>query len=220
MEKEPKFELIEIFYSVQGEGRYQGAPAIFIRLSRCDMHCHFCDTPYNKVNMEMTGEEIRDEVLTLRHNAGNVMGRGKPMIVLTGGEPALQLQDEAHNIAMRKALRGFFVAIETTGMHPIPSWITWITISPKVWPVNLDTLAVADELKFLMFPSGQFSCGNTEEIAASCEDLPLRDLYVQPITDPRDSLKTKEAEQKALLFVKANANFMYGNRLQNQLEVR
>ena len=70
----------EIFYSLQGEGYHAGTAAVFVRLSGCNLHCPFCDTQHES-GTEMTDEEIVEAV--------------KPyparLVVITGGEPSLQL---------------------------------------------------------------------------------------------------------------------------------
>lgn len=212
-----KFELIEIFYSVQGEGQLQGRPAVFIRLSRCDMHCHFCDTPYKEINMELTAPEIRQKVDELIQGADH-----RPFIVLTGGEPCLQLKDEQASLELQEALEVFEVAIETTGMHKVPEWIDWVTVSPKVWPLPKLNIHRANEIKFLMFSSGEFTCGNKSEIIEIIKELCNSTyMFVQPVTDVHGrENKTKLAEQEVLNFVKAHPQFNYGNRLQNQLGVK
>ena len=70
----------EIFYSLQGEGHFAGTPAVFVRFSGCNLTCGFCDTDHRR------GEEWGEEAVVaevLRHPARHV--------VLTGGEPALQV---------------------------------------------------------------------------------------------------------------------------------
>lgn len=122
----------EIFYSVQGEGRFTGTPAVFLRLSGCNQKCDFCDTLHESFT-EMTEEEIVEHVckFAARH------------IVITGGEPTLQLTtpfiNKLHTV-------GFFVQIETNGSIALPEdcHIDWITCSPKAAPV---CLAYVDELK-------------------------------------------------------------------------
>ena len=79
----------EIFYSVQGEGVHIGKPAVFLRLSLCNLACTWCDTKYTwdwkrydpkKQIIEMSPEEIGREVL--RYNCKH--------LVVTGGEPMIQ----------------------------------------------------------------------------------------------------------------------------------
>ncbi|MDE6629453.1 MAG: 7-carboxy-7-deazaguanine synthase QueE, partial [Muribaculaceae bacterium] len=93
----------EIFYSIQGEGAHTGVPAVFVRLSGCNLRCPFCDTDFNS-GEEMTSEEIAAAVnaYPARH------------VIITGGEPTLQLdvrisrmmKNNGKNIQMEK--NGFF----------------------------------------------------------------------------------------------------------------
>lgn len=124
----------EIFYSLQGEGYYTGTPAVFLRLSGCNMACPFCDTQHQE-GVEMTDEDIVKEVLKYpaRH------------IVITGGEPTMQLTAGLTN-ALKQA--GFFIQIETNGSIALPEGceIDWITCSPKAKQIKIQRV---DELKVL-----------------------------------------------------------------------
>lgn len=70
----------EIFYSIQGEGRYTGTPAIFIRLAGCNLRCNFCDTEHQPYQ-DLTEEEIMRQIADFPASH----------IVITGGEPMLQI---------------------------------------------------------------------------------------------------------------------------------
>lgn len=122
----------EIFYSLQGEGRFTGTPAVFIRFSGCNLSCSFCDTSHEPFT-EMSEDGILDAAASFpaRH------------AVITGGEPALQL---TASLVDKLHAAGFFVQIETNGTHPVPQeWgIDWVTCSPKVSNIALSRI---DELK-------------------------------------------------------------------------
>jgi len=76
-----KLKINEIFIGIQGEGRYTGIVALFIRLSGCNLACRWCDTKYHKnINKEMTPLELADEIE--KYEISN--------IIWTGGEPMLQ----------------------------------------------------------------------------------------------------------------------------------
>lgn len=155
----------EIFYSMQGEGAYTGTPAVFVRLSGCNRRCTFCDTDFAAFE-EMSEEEIVEA-------AAAYPGRH---LVLTGGEPALQVTAEF--VGKLKAA-GFFVQIETNGSLPVPENIDWVTCSPKDTPWRIGRV---DELKVVyqgqdveaiaahFSPKVQClqpcSCQNTEETIA------------------------------------------------------
>lgn len=110
--------IVEIFYSLQGEGSRAGQATVFVRIAGCSLACSFCDTDF-RPRRELTVEEIVREVQTF----------GCPWICLTGGEPTLydlsSLCDAFH-------AAGFQVQTETNGQHPRPSWnLDHITVSPK-----------------------------------------------------------------------------------------
>ncbi len=112
----------EIFYSLQGEGRFTGTPAVFVRLSGCNLACDFCDTDHAG-GVEMTEDQILAEVLS--HAACHV--------VITGGEPTLWL-----TLPLLAKLRaaGRYVQIETNGTVAVGREmlenIDWVTCSPKL----------------------------------------------------------------------------------------
>lgn len=128
----------EIFYSLQGEGYHSGTPAVFVRLSGCNLRCPFCDTRHEH-GTEMSEAEVVEAV------------RQYPaqLVVVTGGEPALQLTpslvDALHAAGRR-------VAVETNGTRPLPANVDWVTLSPKdafLGPQAVPVLTKADELKLL-----------------------------------------------------------------------
>lgn len=107
----------EIFYSLQGEGGRSGEPSIFIRLTKCNLVCDFCDTDF------ANGDEMSlDEILAV------LQQYPCKWIIWTGGEPTIQLTDEC--LAFFKE-HGYKQAIETNGTRNVPSLIDYITCSPK-----------------------------------------------------------------------------------------
>lgn len=128
----------EIFYSLQGEGFHSGEAAVFVRLSGCNLKCPFCDTNH-EAGVQMSEEAIVSEV------------RKYParMVVVTGGEPSLQLSE---TLVDALHAHGKLVAVETNGTHPIPGNVDWVTLSPKdafLGPQAKPLLTKADELKVL-----------------------------------------------------------------------
>lgn len=121
----------EIFYSIQGEGRYTGMPAVFVRFAGCNLRCPFCDTEFESYT-EMSEDEIVAAVCS--YPASHV--------ILTGGEPTLQLTTSLlHKLNGEQRM----VHIETNGTHPLPDGpIHWVTCSPKYAALNIQRI---DELK-------------------------------------------------------------------------
>lgn len=132
------YKINEIFYSIQGEGANAGVPAVFVRFSGCNRRCPFCDTDHES-GVEMTAEQIRQAV----EKASDGL---KTMVVLTGGEPTLQLSEDENLFPDAGDRR--LIAIETNGTGAVPSWIDWVTVSPKD-DIPLDQLPRFNEVKLL-----------------------------------------------------------------------
>ena len=116
-------QLTEIFYSLQGEGSYAGAPAVFVRLAGCNLSCAFCDTDYALKFLA----SVDDVVARVREIGGDC-----PMVVITGGEPFAQRE----TLALISALRadGKRVHVESNGTIPVGAELpsdVWLTVSPK-----------------------------------------------------------------------------------------
>ena len=117
---QPSWKVSEIFYSVQGEGRHTGMPAVFLRLAGCSMGCDFCDTKY-----AFSGGQ---EMNSLQVLVGLAAFPCKT-VVITGGEPAEQ--DLPALIAALKSA-GYAVHIETNGAHDCDvSRADFVCVSPK-----------------------------------------------------------------------------------------
>lgn len=113
------YKINEIFYSLQGEGRWTGRPAVFVRFSGCNLACPFCDTDFHGFS-EMTAEDIVERCKQL--------GGKCRFVILTGGEPTLQVDDLLVETLHQE---GFFISMETNGTRPCPQGIDWVTCSPK-----------------------------------------------------------------------------------------
>lgn len=190
----------EIFYSLQGEGRYAGRAAVFIRLSGCNLKCPFCDTDF-KEYQEMSKQEIVDEV---RKISGDCY-----FVVITGGEPTIQdctpLIDELHKY-------GFYVAMESNGTREAPENLDWLTISPKqeyVGSVGSLFMKTCDELKVVFD-------GETE---VSDYGVNATLLYLQPC-DTGDAAKNKEVLDKCIEYIKQNPEWRLSLQTQKIINVR
>lgn len=130
----------EIFYSIQGEGHHVGFPSIFIRFSDCNLSCPFCDTQHLE-GMMMSDNDILHAVNLYKAD----------WIVLTGGEPSLQIDEQF--IHLLKRATGKKIAIETNGTNPLPEGIDWVTVSPKSGISGEKELPIvverADEIKVI-----------------------------------------------------------------------
>lgn len=178
-----EYAVNEIFYSLQGEGYYTGTAAIFIRFAACNLRCPFCDTDFSK-GQRMSAESI------LR--ACDELTRNKPLIVLTGGEPTLQV-DAALCAALHEA--GYkTIAMETNGTNPIPKGVDFVTCSPKCDFVNdYETIKEADEVKIIF--DGQHN--PTKWLQA----IKARYYYLQPC-DTGFPDKNKEIVNACINYIK------------------
>lgn len=164
----------EVFRTLQGEGRQAGRAAVFLRFSRCNLWsgreadrasatCRFCDTDF--VGTDGPGGGVFRGADELAAHVAEVWGPGDAhrFVVCTGGEPALQLDDELVE-ALHAA--GFEVAVETNGTLPLPAALDWVCVSPKagtdlvvtsgdelkvVWPQPGIDLAALERLEFSHF---------------------------------------------------------------------
>ena len=133
------YSVKETFLTVQGEGGQAGRVAVFLRFAGCNLWsgreqdrasavCTFCDTDFVGTDGDGGGKFTTAAALAY-HVAGFWSGQGgRPLVVCTGGEPLLQL-DEALIAALHA--HGFDIAVETNGTIAAPDGIDWICVSPK-----------------------------------------------------------------------------------------
>jgi 7-carboxy-7-deazaguanine synthase len=184
----------EIFYTLQGEGANTGRPAVFCRFTGCnlwtgrekDRHkavCQFCDTDFVGTDGPGGGrfptpEELARAVAEKWPAAAGAHAR--PLVVCTGGEPLLQL-DEAAVEALQAA--GFEVAVETNGTQLPPPGLDWVCVSPKAGAEL--KLREGDELK-LVFPQPL-------AMPDRFESLRFSHFYLQPMDGPELEQNTELA---------------------------
>ena len=173
----------EIFHSLQGEGVQTGRAAVFLRFAGCNLWsgreadranaaCRFCDTDF------VGGDKFADAQSLAE--AVRATGGATRYVVVTGGEPGLQLDE-----ALLHALHGlgFEVAIETNGTVEIPPGIDWVCVSPKAGTDLKVTRG--DELK-LVFPQ-------EGAVPADFERLAFDHFLLQPMDGPERAANTQAA---------------------------
>ena len=182
------YSVKEIFYTLQGEGRNAGRAAVFCRFAGCNLWsgreqdrataaCTFCDTDFVGADAGKFADADALAEAVAREWAGD---GGARMVVLTGGEPLLQV-----DVALLQALhlRGFEIAVETNGTVAPPPGIDWLCVSPK----GTAPLAVTrgDELK-LVFPQA-------EAMPDLFEALAFDHFLLQPMDGPELEANTAAA---------------------------
>lgn len=178
-----KYNIKEIFYSLQGEGYWTGTPSIFIRFTACNLKCDFCDTDFAN-GKDYSLDDVVAE-LAKYDKATHV--------ILTGGEPMLQV-DADLLITLRDL--NYIVHIETNGtikMNALMPYFDWITVSPKVneeWNQRmgheLKVVYVGQDLEryfentaFEHYYLQPCSMNNTEECVKICKEDPRWRLSIQ-----------------------------------------
>ncbi|QNM82855.1 7-carboxy-7-deazaguanine synthase [Sphingomonas sabuli] len=180
----------EIFLTLQGEGVQAGRRAVFLRFSGCNLwsgreqdrataQCRFCDTDFVGTDGPGGGKFANAEALADAVAASWGEGPDRRLVVMTGGEPMLQVDDELVD-AMHA--RGFEIAIESNGTLPVADGIDWVCISPKAGTEVVQRSG--DELK-LVWPQQGID-------PAALENWDFRHFLVQPL-DCADGAAARDA---------------------------
>lgn len=154
------YSVKEMFYTLQGEGFHTGRPAVFCRFSGCNLWtgreqdraksiCRFCDTDFVGTDGQNGGKFRTADDLAERISQFWPQQYNERFVVFTGGEPALQLNNELIN-ALHD--RGFECAVESNGTLPLPENLDWVCISPK--GASDIVIQQCDELK-LVYPQAE-----------------------------------------------------------------
>ncbi|WP_343632581.1 7-carboxy-7-deazaguanine synthase QueE [Fluviicola sp.] len=169
------YPVMEHFYTLQGEGKYTGTSAYFIRLGGCDVGCVWCDVKESwdaDIHPKMSVEELKNLV-------SQYPGE---LVVITGGEPAMYdltvLVDALHSI-------GKYVAIETSGTSDLSGKVDWYTFSPKKFKAPVEEAYLkASELKIVIFHKSDLAWaeGHSQKVNENCV------LYLQPEWSKREQL--------------------------------
>jgi len=176
------YKVKEIFKSIQGEGFFSGKDALFLRFSGCNLWngiienkknsiCNFCDTDFRGVDGPNGGKySLDDLIFEIEKIWDSKFSIGKRFIVLTGGEPLLQVNNKLLQALKKKK---FFVAIETNGTIQTNLKFDWIAVSPKEnakWK-----LKKGDELK-IVYPQYKFDLNEALK-------LKFKYFFLQPKED-------------------------------------
>lgn len=196
----------EIFYSLQGEGFFTGTPATFVRFAGCNMKCDFCDTDHTPFT-EMTEDEITSIVAEKpsRH------------VVLTGGEPTLQL---TATLLRKLHELGKYIQIETNGtINPdseVLSMIDWVTCSPK--SDRRPAIARIDELK-LVFSADNIASDAPDHLYYNEAFSSAKCIKCLQPCDTKDAQQNRRNLEGAIDFVKAHPDWRLSLQTHKQLNI-
>lgn len=193
--------LMEDFYTIQGEGFYQGSAAYFIRLGGCDVGCVWCDV---KESWDVNAHpSVSVDVMM-----GRAKISGTEIVVITGGEPAM------HDLtALTQTLKanGMRTHIETSGVYPLTGQWDWVCFSPKKFKEPHPSVFVqADELKVIVYNKSDFAWA--AEFAAVVR--PDCQLYLQP-----EWSKEKEMLPLIIDYVKANPQWQVSLQVHKYMNI-
>lgn len=170
-----------MFYSIQGEGVYQGVPTVFVRLAGCNLlpnFCKWCDTTYAQEadsGREMSVEQVVQEVIHLYPYQ-------KGWVCITGGEPLFQ-PDGLEELARELKRQQYLIEIETNGSLPRPGW--WTLVDSWCADIKCPSSGVAGisrEIWFKTRPQDQikFVVG-TEEDLEFADEMIRRHIVDNPV---------------------------------------
>jgi len=158
------YSLVEIFESLQGEGRNTGRPCVFVRFAGCNLKCPWCDTNVSR-RFSLSLADLVSEVKSFKSRS----------VVLTGGEPSLVEEMPELVAALKK--EGFWIAVETNGTES-PDWfqfVDYVACSPKAEYADLVRLERADEVRIV---------ASSEDVVEFARKMKSRisatDYYISP----------------------------------------
>ena len=202
-----KYRVKELFWTVQGEGHNAGTPAVFVRFTGCNQWsgleadrvrgtadcARWCDTDFADGDW-FEQAALLSKIATHRGHAA--------LVVFTGGEPALQLNEKL--IADVSSL-GFRCAVETNGSVDLPAGSYWKTVSPKGGRHPLKVTS-GDELK-LVYPQAGVQPGAVEHLA-------FKHFFLQPRNN------SPEHTRACLHYIRANPKWRLSVQVHKYIGVR
>jgi organic radical activating enzyme len=162
------FELVEIFESLQGEGRNTGRPCVFVRFAHCNLSCPWCDTAVEK-RFTLSLADLVDEIKSFRAKS----------VILTGGEPTLVEQMPKLIAELKRS--EYWIGVETNGLTA-PDWlqfVDYVSVSPKAEFADMydpeRMPAFADEVRIV---------ASSEDVDGFCRKMhkliKANDYYISP----------------------------------------
>lgn len=193
--------LMEDFYTIQGEGFYQGQAAYFIRLGGCDVGCVWCD-------VKESWDASDHPLVSVNEIVTKVKNSGSPVAVVTGGEP-LMYDLTILTASLQQA--GIRTHIETSGVYPISGSWDWVCFSPKKFKAPDPSVPrFANELKVIVYNSSDFDWAEKFASAVSerCE------LFLQP-----EWSREKEMIPHIIDYIKANPRWKISLQIHKYMDI-
>ena len=194
--------LMEDFYTIQGEGAYQGHAAYFIRLAGCDVGCVWCD-------VKDSWDADAHPVVHVKEMTKRAQKSGSKIVVVTGGEPAM------YNLTgLTKELKkaGLRTHVESSGAYPLSGEWDWVCFSPKKFKAPDPSFpAKADELKVVIFNKSDFAWAEEfdKQVNPECQQ------FLQP-----EWSKEKEMLPFIIDYVKSNPQWKISLQVHKYMNIR
>jgi len=193
--------VMEDFYTIQGEGFYQGHAAYFIRLGGCDLGCVWCDVKESWHAEAHPKVEITEIVRKAKSS-------GTEIAVITGGEPAMYNLDLLTSELQNAGLK---TNIETSGAYPLTGSWDWVCLSPKKFKApHPSVFEKANELKIIVFNKSDFDWAeeHASKVSDTCE------LFLQP-----EWSKEKEMLPQIIDYVKKNPKWKVSLQIHKYMNI-
>jgi 7-carboxy-7-deazaguanine synthase len=193
--------VMERFYTIQGEGHFQGSAAYFIRLAGCEVGCVWCDV---KESWDISAHPT----VNVTELVADAAASGSPIAVITGGEPAM------HDLtALTNALKisGINTHIETSGVYELSGAWDWICFSPKKFKLPHDSIySTANELKVVIYNKTDLAWAeeHASRVSKHCK------LFVQP-----EWSREKEMLPLIIDYVKANPQWSVSLQIHKYMNI-
>ena len=181
--------VMEAFYTIQGEGSFQGKAAYFIRLGGCDVGCHWCDVKESWDVDDHPNIDVQEIV-------DNAKKHPAKLAVVTGGEPLMYKLDQ---LTEKLQAEGIATNLETSGAYPLSGKWDWICLSPKKFKLPTDdNYQNANELKMVIYNQSDFKWAEEQrkKVKSNCR------LFLQP-----EWSKSKEIMPSIIEYVKNNPDW-------------
>lgn len=196
-----RLPIMEDFYTLQGEGAFQGHAAYFIRLGGCDVGCVWCDV---KESWDAAAHPLTD----VAEVALRAKESGAKFAVITGGEPVMYDLSELTSQILGHGMR---THLETSGAYPITGAWDWVCLSPKKFKApHESSFSMADELKIVIYNKSDFEWAESfaDKVEKNCQ------LFLQPEW-------TREKEMLPLIvnYIKENQKWRISLQIHKYLNI-
>jgi organic radical activating enzyme len=192
---------MEDFYTIQGEGYYQGHAAYFIRLGGCDVGCVWCD-------VKESWDASVHPLVSVEEMTRRVKASGTAIVVVTGGEPGMyDLTALTENLKSG----GLRTHIETSGVYPLTGEWDWVCFSPKKFKAPHSSIyEQAHELKIIIYNKSDFEWAEefASKVSTACE------LFLQP-----EWSKEKEMLPAIIDYVKLNPKWKVSLQIHKYMNI-